>query len=189
MISLFRQLSTYPFYQNQNQLGKLGKEASDAKAEGENRLAYALPGLGPAQVVHNVNSKRLRGPVEGKAGEADIRHLGEIEQSMGTPRKKRGKLNAQQRVEVAEIRKLGACLRCAIHKTKVITPRSLNLVNPTKSNLTLTQCSRDIPCDRCITVARSSKMIINIPYWRSKLSATELYRRSQYWPHQCPVKL
>jgi hypothetical protein len=110
------------------------KEASEAKQQGENKLAAALPTLTNLSLaVPFTNQKRARSPGEDQIdlsdhetckiaeeaeSEADTLPLNDLASALVFSRKKRGKLSMQQRVSTATIRKLGACLRCGILKEK-----------------------------------------------------------------------
>jgi hypothetical protein len=111
------------------------KEASEAKQQGENKLATALPALTNLSLtVPLTNQKRARSPGEDpidlpgheacriteEAGSvADTLSLNALASASVFSRKKRGKLNVQQRKSTASIRELGACIRCGIFKEKV----------------------------------------------------------------------
>ncbi len=118
------------------------KPASEAKQQGESKLASALPALTSLpQAVPSLNQKRARSPSEDlidisdhqthkSMDRAESEAERETERETDTlpaaapassslfSRKKRGKLSMQQRVSTAQIRKLGACLRCGIYKEK-----------------------------------------------------------------------
>jgi len=109
------------------------KEASEAKQQGENKLATALPAITNLSLTVPL-TKRARSPgedpidisdhetckiMEETESVADTLSLNALASASVFSRKKRGKLNIQQRKSTATIRELGACIRCGIFKEKV----------------------------------------------------------------------